>query len=137
MSDFTSGLFTLKQLRGLQKLGDILMPAGHGFPSFSESGCIHQVDTAMGSAHPDDIRDFGFLLLLCYYAPVTVIRWIVSCADHAERFPNLLAIQFRKLNIGIKGVVVSLYYSGKVGIGQTGSPLDVIELKLTCKPLDQ
>lgn len=137
MNSHLSSLFSRRQLKGLQKLGDVMMPAGNGFPSFSQTGCIQHVDIAMGSAHPDDVRDFGYLLLLLHYAPKPIVTWIVKLADQPDRFPEVLASQLRKLNIGIKGVVVSLYYSGKTGFGQTRSPLDVIEFSLTCKPLDQ
>lgn len=133
MNQLTSTLFSVRQLKGLQKLGDVIMPGGKEFPSFSETGCIAFVDTAMGSAHPDDIRDFGFLLLFFYVAPVKVIHWIVKLADNADYFPAAIATLLRKLNIGIKGVVVSLYYSGKTGLGITHNPLDTIDFSLTCE----
>jgi len=137
MSKHQSSLFTRRQLMGLQKLGNIVMPGGNGFPSFSQTGCIQHVDITMGSAHPDDVRDFGYLLLLFHYLPKLAVTWIIKLADQPDRFPEILASQLRKLNIGIKGVVVSLYYSGKTGFGQSLSPLDVIEFSLNCKSLDQ
>ena len=129
----TSTLFSVRQLKGLQKLGDVMMPGGQGFPSFSETGSIAYVDTAMGSAHPDDIRDFGLLLLFFYVAPVPVIHWVVTLADNSERFPPGIAALLRKLNIGIKGVLVSLYYSGKPGLGVSQNPLDTIDFSLSCE----
>ena len=133
MNQYTSSLFSVRQLKGLQKLGDVMMPGGQGFPAFSETGCLAYVDTAMGSAHPDDIRDFGMLLLFFYAAPITVIHWVLKLADNADRFPTAVAALLRKLNIGIKGVVVSLYYSGKTGLGVSHNPLDTIEFSLTCE----
>lgn len=133
MSLLTSTLFSYRQLLGLQKLGDVMIPGDREFPAFSETGCLAYVDTAMGSAHPDDIRDFGFLLWFFYLAPTPLIRSVVWLADNAEQFPNAIAGLLRKLNIGLKGVVVSLYYSGKTGLSGGTSPLDIIEFSLTCE----
>lgn len=136
MTQNISHLFTVNQLKGLEKLGDIMMPANNEFPSFSESGCITDVDITMSSAHKDDIRDFGYLLLFCRYTPNALIRMIIQLADSADRFPNWIAPLLRKLNIGIKGVVVSLYYSGRQGFTQGDTALDVIDFNLTCDTSD-
>jgi len=136
MSDQISKLFTQHQLQGLRKIGDIMLPAGNGFPSFSECGCIAAVDTAMSSAHKDDIRDFGYLLLACHYAPTPIVKLIINMADNAERFPSFIAPLMRKLNIGIKGIVISLYYSGKQGFSNSANPLNVIDFNLTCNTSD-
>ena len=133
MIQLTSTLFSVRQLQGLQKVGDVMMPPGPNTPSFTEVGCINYVDTAMSAAHPDDIRDFGYLLNFFYIAPTPVIHWVLKLADHADRFPPVIAAQLRKLNIGIKGVVVSLYYSGKTRLGINESPLDAIDFSLTCE----
>lgn len=135
MSLGASTLFNARQLSGLQKLGDILVPANGEFPAFSTTGCIERIDDLMGTAHPDDVRDFGLLLLAFHYLPVFVIEWIVRLADSADRWPALIAPSLRTLNIGIKGVVLSLYYSGYHRItyqGKTG--LDVIDYHVHCTP---
>jgi hypothetical protein len=130
-----SELFSTKQISGLNKLGDIIMPENGEFPAFSKTGCAHHIDIAMMNAHPDDVRDFGFLLLFCYYSPAMMIRLILDCADNADRFPFFITPLLRKLNIGIKGVVVSLYYSGENGLSSNSkSTLDVIDFNLTCTP---
>lgn len=135
MSLGASSLFTARQLSGLQKLGDIMLP-GHGdFPRFSATGCIERIDDLMGTAHPDDVRDFGLLLLVLNYLPAFAIEWIVRLADSAHRWPDLLAALPRTLNIGIKGVVFSLYYSGyhrATYQGKTG--LDAIDYHVHCAP---
>ena len=136
MNTTPSNLYSTRQLNGLRKLGDVMMPGNGAFPSFSDSGCIAAIDTAMGSAHPADIRDFGLLLWLCHLAPTFVIRGLVHTADRADRFPPLMAAQLRKANIGLKGVVVSLYYSGQQGLRQNPTPLDVIDYHLTCDTSD-
>ena len=135
MSLGASSLFSARQLQGLQKLGDVMLPANGEFPLFSSTGCIERIDDLMGTAHPDDIRDFGLLLLVINYLPNLAIEWIVRLADSAERMPALIAPLCRQLNIGIKGVVFSLYYSGyhrSTYQGKTG--LDVIDYHVHCAP---
>ena len=135
MSLGASSLFTTRQLNGLNKLGDIMIPANGQFPAFSHTGCINHIDDLMGTAHPEDIRDFGLLLLVFHYLPLFVIQWIVWLADNADRFPEFIAPLLRTANIGMKGVVVSLYYSGyhqATYQGNTG--LDIIDYHVHCAP---
>lgn len=138
MSLGASSLFTVRQLSGLQKLGDIMLPANGEFPAFSATGCIERIDDLMGTAHPDDVRDFGMLLLVFHYLPPFVIAWIVQLADSANRWPALIAPLLRTLNIGIKGVVFSLYYSGyHRATWQGRNGLAAIDYHVHCAPDQQ
>lgn len=135
MSLGASSLFNAPQLSGLRKLGDIMLPANGDFAAFSSTGCIERIDDLMSTAHPDDVRDFGLLLQVCHYLPRFAVEWIVKLADNADRLPGFIAPLARTLNIGIKGVVVSLYYSGHrpaTWRGKTG--LDTIDYHVHCAP---
>ncbi|MEZ5504815.1 MAG: hypothetical protein R3F47_14705 [Gammaproteobacteria bacterium] len=130
-----STLFSVRQLNGLQKLGDVMLPANGEFPAFSATGCIERIDDLMGTAHPDDVRDFGLLLLVFHYLPPFVIDWIVRLADSADRWPAFIAPLLRQLNIGIKGVVLSLYYSGyQRTTSRAKNPLHAIDYQVHCAP---
>ena len=37
------------ELCGLNKVGDLVVPGGYGFPSFSETGCVNHVDDVMAA----------------------------------------------------------------------------------------
>ena len=135
MSLGASSLFSVRQLQGLEKLGDVMLPGNQDFPSFSATGCIERIDDLMGTAHPDDVRDFGLLLLAIHYLPTIMVEWLVRLADGADRWPAFIAPLLRTLNIGIKGVVLSLYYSGyhrSTYQGKTG--LDAIDYHVHCAP---
>jgi len=135
MSLGASSLFTQRQLNGLCRIGDLIMPANGSFPSFSQTGCIERIDDLMGTAHPDDIHDFGCLLLMCNYLPVFTLRWLLQLLDKTEQMPSFIAPLFRTINIGIKGVVQSLYYSGyKRATYQGPSTYDVIDFQVHCAP---
>ena len=135
MSLGASSLFTQRQLSGLCRVGDLMMPANGKFPTFSQTGCIERIDDLMGTAHPDDIRDLGLLLLVFNYLPKFSLHWILQLIDKTEQMPGFIAPLFRTLNIGIKGVVFSLYYSGYSRVtyqGPTG--LDAMDYQVHCAP---
>lgn len=135
MSLGASSLFTTRQLSGLRKLGDIMLPPNGDFPAFSSTGCIERIDDLMGTAHPDDVRDFGLLLLVIHYLPAFAVEWIVRLADSADRWPSFIAPLLRMMNIGIKGVVFSLYYSGYHRASYTGKTgPEAIDYHVHCAP---
>lgn len=101
------------ELRGLSKLGDIVVPGGYGLPSFSATGCISHVDKLMESTPPADVKDFKLLMKVFSIAPDFIIRGILKIVDKERAFPEPIGGLLRLLNIGIKGVVFSLYYSSK------------------------
>lgn len=130
-----SELFTVRQLNGLKRVGDLLVPANGKFPAFSSTGCIERIDDLMGAAHPDDVRDLGYLLLVLNYLPQFAIRLLLDLTDRSEQMPAFIAPLFRQLNIGLKGVVFSLYYSGHQRVTYSGTnTLDVIDYHVHCAP---
>ncbi|HVL00392.1 MAG TPA: hypothetical protein VM553_11305 [Dongiaceae bacterium] len=134
-----SELFTVRQLNGLQRVGDLLIPANGNFPAFSATGCIERIDDLMGTAHPDDVRDLGYLLLALNYLPLFVIHWLLNLMSRAEQVPAFIAPfispLLRQLNVGLKGVVFSLYYSGYQRVTSTHTnTLAVIDYQVHCAP---
>ncbi len=64
-----------------------------------------------------DRDSFLMLTTACATLPRSVIRGIVAVASGAEKAPEPVAGVLRMANIGIKGVIMSLYYSN-LGTGQ-------------------
>lgn len=102
---------TKRQRRGLLRLGDVVVPGDDALPSFSESGCAEGIDRMLPYMHEGDRDSLLVLLDACAILPRTAIRGVVAVAAGAERAPAPLASLLRMANIGIKGVVCSLYYS--------------------------
>lgn len=126
------------QLKGLNKLGDQVIPRNGAYPSFSDTGCCDYIDDVMAPADPDDIAAFGYLLLLFRYMPTLFITALLWLADNAEAMPNLIAPPFRMLNISLRGVIFSLYYSNQTSSSYTGPKVhEVIDFNVTCKPDQQ
>lgn len=141
-------LLTATQMKGLLRLGDVVIPGvparttasgragsptsrplnsgGGALPSFSESGCAAGIDRMLSYMYDDDRTAFLVLATVCAYAPTPLVRLIVAMANANATFPEPLAGLMRMANLGIKGVVHSLYYSNlgvRLGEELTDSPL--------------
>lgn len=130
-----SEYFTLTQLEAIVRLGDIIVPANGPFPSFSETGCIEHIDTVMAPAHEEDLKALGMLLIVLRYTPKLFIRWLLDLMGKAESMPSWLAPPFRLLNVSLKGIVFSLYYSNLTRDSYVGPrPFNAIDYELYCEP---
>ena len=124
------------ELRGLSRLGDIVVPGGYGQPSFSQTGCVSHIDELMAATPPADVKDFKLLMKAFSIAPVFVIRGILKLVDKNNRFPEPIAGLLRLLSIGIKGVVFSLYYSNKTREFYQGPSVhESIGYHVHCEPI--
>ena len=50
--------------------------------------------------------------MMFYYLPKFLVKLILFIAEHSKKLPTVLATPFRLIAIGIKGIVLALYYSG-------------------------
>lgn len=108
---------TPKQLRGLLRLGDVVIPGDEDLPSFSGSGAADGIDRMLPYMYESDRSSLLLLLDACARMPRPAIRGIVALAASAARYPEPVAGVLRMANIGIKGVVQSLYWSD-IGTGR-------------------
>jgi hypothetical protein len=109
-----SSFFGKTQLRGLAKVGDILIPGDAEFPSFTASKSIDQVDRMLEYMSPSDRDGVQFLCTLFRFCPRFAVRGIMWLSERQP--PGPLGAACRMVNIGVKGVVMSLYYSD-IGAG--------------------
>lgn len=99
------------QQRGLLRLGDILIPGDDVLPSFSQAGVAGEIGRMLPYMNDDDRSALLALLTACGSLPRAGIRGIVAAAAAWRRAPEPAAGLLRMANIGIKGVVHSLYWS--------------------------
>ena len=100
------------QIKGAKRCGDVIIPGdGKDFPCFSETGLIRHIDRMLDYMVEDD-RD-GLMLLFGLFAvlPKPAISLIMAMAKANAKFPNVLGAPLRQINIGIRGVFFTLYYS--------------------------
>jgi hypothetical protein len=107
MTDFKSEFLSQRELKALLKIGDIMIPENDPFPLFSRSGCISHVDVAVGNLDPGDLSDLKLFFKIMSIMPSFIIKIIL-------RLMKSLPIGLLRLgNLGIRGIVFTLYYSSK------------------------
>jgi len=106
-----SATLSAAQRRGLDKLGNILIPGDEALPSFTDSGCAAHADRMLEHMYDDDRAAVTTVLTLCSVLPQSVVRWLFALTEHHARTPATIASLLRMANLGIKGVVVTLYYA--------------------------
>lgn len=99
------------QMRGLAKVGDVVIPGDDVLPSFSDSGSLRHVDRMLDHMSDFDRDGVKLLLTLLRFLPGFAIAAILHVAQRDRLLPGLLGAACRMVNIGIKGVVMTLYYS--------------------------
>lgn len=102
---------TAVQNRGLLRLGDVVIPGDRDLPSFSQAGVAAEIKRMLPYMHDADRAALLTLLQVCARLPKPAIRGVVALAAGWRRAPEPAAALLRMANIGIKGVVHSLYWS--------------------------
>lgn len=109
-------LLSPAQRRGLLKIGDILIPGDDELPSFSASGCADAIDRMLPFMNESDRSGVEAVLTLFAFLPAFLVRAFFALTETHRHVPEPLASALRLANLGIKGVVMTLYYSD-VGTG--------------------
>ncbi|MEK7355469.1 MAG: aldehyde dehydrogenase family protein, partial [Bdellovibrionota bacterium] len=102
---------TRLQAKGIAKAGDLMVPGSSDMPSFSRSGSIAAADRIVSFLTESDRAGLKGVAVLFAILPRPLVKVVLSLAANANRLPGWLAPPFRELNLGVKGVVMSLYYS--------------------------
>lgn len=132
-----SKLYSAGQIRVIERIGDIMIPKADDFPSFSELGAVHAIDRVMAPAHPQDIKDLGLLLTVLRFVPDFLIKIIINVAVNAHKSDSVISPLLRQLDIGLRGIVFSLYYANLKSDSYTGkTPFDVMGFELNCPVIE-
>ena len=107
-------------VKGLTKIGDVLIPGDDNYPSFSNYGCIQNVDDLLAYAPKQDIKDLGMVLSIFSLMPKTWLTWLVKKMSSSNSNNGILGTTLRQLNMGLRGIVFSLYYAPKSGVEYDG-----------------
>lgn len=108
----SSTILSAVQQRGLRRLGDVIIPGDDLLPSFSASGVGNEVDRMLEWMYDSDRSAIQTVLATCAVLPAPAIRALVLLTEKAESAPEPAAAALRMAGVGIKGLIVSLYYSG-------------------------
>lgn len=99
-------------LRGLRRAGDIIVPGEGKFPRFSREGLEIHLPRMLNEMYADDRDGFSFLMTLFGLLPSLAVRLILWICAHDHWWPGFIARYLRQIHIGVRGVVLTLYYSG-------------------------
>lgn len=126
-----SKILSPRALRTFNRIGDLLLPRDGEMPGFSELGCLEHVDGVVAFAPQEDIRTLNALLVVLSFAPDFVLRGLLKLVALAPKLGGPQGTLLRQLDVGLRSVVVTLYYSGKKGSGYAGkTPLELIGFSL-------
>lgn len=122
-----SAILAPRELRALLVIGDIMIPACGPLPAFSATGCVRYVDDLLRAMPEGDVADMRMVLRVLSYLPPPVAALALRKLGLHRALPGRLGAPLRLVEIALKGMVTSLYYSGKVGPDyRGGAPTDVI-----------
>src|SRR4029434_8487261 len=108
----TPTTLTRGQLAGLLKVGDLMVPGDNELPSFSDSGCAQHADRMIAHMNAGDRDGLTMLLGVFRFVPSILLRGLLRLTDRHRAFPEPIAAALRMVGVGVKGVVMTLYYSG-------------------------
>lgn len=131
-----SELLSKSALKAISKIGDIMLPKHGEFPSYSELGGIEHIDTILRYAPESDIKDLNRVLSILSVMPNFVLKWLINKMSKSHDQDGGLSNILRQLDFGLKGIILSTYYSENVGSGYKGkTPLEIIGYSIKRIPL--
>lgn len=130
----TSVYLSRRALGALIRLGNLLCPGTPCLPRFEASGCIAQVDELLHTSPHQDRADLQRLLWWLSWLPEFLLRGLLGLVGRWTQFPELLQTPLRMIDLGLRGVVFSLYYSGLGAAGQLSGVHEGMEYSLHCEP---
>lgn len=103
--------FSSLSLKGIQKAGDVLIPGSEGMPKFSDVKLLKDLHRMTDYMNADDREGFKILMMLFAVTPSFLIYGLLWLVSKHESFPDFIGALFRQINLGVRGVVFTLYYS--------------------------
>lgn len=99
------------QVRGLEKVGDVLAPGFDDLPSFSASQCVRHADRVLDHMSSKDLGDLKMLLGLLGYIPGFLVAWFMRFLELSTAMPTPIGAFLRFMRLGLRGLVMTLYYA--------------------------
>ena len=109
----------------------MLIPGDEELPSFSRLGCVVHVDRLLDYTPADDLRELQSVLTVMSFLPHFLVAALLHWLEAGLWPPGPWASPMRVLRIGLRGIVLSLYYSGGAGPSYDGlGPLEVLSYRV-------
>ncbi len=122
-----SKILSKAALKAINRIGDIMVPENGEFPSYSEYGGIEHIDEILRYAPESDTKGLDMILSILSVMPKFVLSWLVKKMSQSHERGGGLWVIMRQMNFGLKGIILSTYYSEKAGSNYKGkTPLEII-----------
>ncbi len=108
-----------RQIQAVNKIGDCLLPGEGSFPSFSQSHAVQHCDRVLDYMPKQDLEDLKVLLTILSFFPKWILTIVFWKLEFSWNYRLPMPAVLRLIRIGIRGLIMSLYYSG-------GKPYQVI-----------
>lgn len=100
-----------RQIAGLNRFGDKLIPGDVELPSFSSTGCVRDLDRVLDYMPAQDLADLKMVLTIFAFLPSFAIAFVAWLLGRSASIPTPIGALLRLMNIGFRGLVVTLYFS--------------------------
>ena len=104
-----SKYFSKSSIKGIERIGDIMIPRSQDFPSFSDTGCIEHVDDFIAYTPESDLNDLNMLLTLISLMPGFAVHWLIKKMEASHKSNGGLSSLFRQIDFGMRGIVFSCF----------------------------
>jgi hypothetical protein len=121
--------FSKRAVKGLIKIGDLYCPKNDDFPAYSEVAGVHYLDSLAINVPADDFSALNLVLAIFSFLPKGILAWLTGVLGRAMNNPSdgMLPSTLRQLNIGLRGLCYSTYYSELVDPAYSGkTPLQIM-----------
>ncbi len=100
-----------RAIAAINRIGDRMIPGGERFPAFSDSGCVRHIDRLADYMPEPDRGDLRLLLTLLSFLPGFALGGFLNLLEKSSGVPDWLGGGLlRMIRLGLRGVVMSLYY---------------------------
>ena len=104
-------ILTKAHLKGVEKLGRVVMPDNSDFPAFSEIQSEKYLYRMVDYMYSDDRSAILIILKLFSIMPLFKIRWTMWLIEKGAKWKGMPGAPFRMLQIALKGLIFTVYYS--------------------------
>lgn len=105
-----SKFLSQSELMGVVKVGDSILPGFEEFPSFTESGCIQNIDRVIAFVPERDLKDLKMLLGVFSILPRPFVKMLMGFIEFLFEKNLPMGPIFRQIRLGMRGIVFSTYY---------------------------
>ena len=117
---------TPTQMKGLNKLGDVLLSGSNLMPDFSKTGCSGEIDRILNYMPEKDRSDLKMLLGIFGVLPRFFCAFFIFVLEFGSKhFPEFIAAELKFIRIGLRGLAFTLYYSHPIVHEKLGYQVDV------------